>query len=122
MRYWLASVALLLLLPSAARTEIGAMGMGTDSCANFGKNYQHNPESIEAAYFTWAQGFINGANITLRATRQRTRLMDGMPLADQKRFIRQYCDDHPLSSYLSGVIELMGKFPSAAEMPPNGTR
>ena len=96
------------------------MGMGTDSCANFGKNYQHDPQNIEAEYFTWAQGFMSGMNLVVKAIKHRNRSMDGMPLADQQRIIRQFCEEHPLSNYLSAVIELMDKLPLSPETtPPN---
>jgi hypothetical protein len=56
-------------------------------------------------FFSWAQGFMTGWNVAT----DDENLIDllGMKAQDQKTYLRDYCDKHPLKNYLDGVVALM---------------
>jgi hypothetical protein len=46
-------------------------------------------------------------------------IMNARPLADQKRFIRDWCNQNPLSDYWEAVLNLMYSFPVVGEQQKN---
>ena len=102
----------LLLLPlalptSAAAYEAGELyGLGGRTCAEFAQAYSKNPEMIESLYFTWAQGFMSGLNLTFVANLHKFADLGSTSMAEQKGQLRDYCNQHPLSPYYSAVLSL----------------
>jgi hypothetical protein len=121
MVYRLAIVALLVMACGEASAGIGVAGAGAVSCASFGKLYQNSPQETELAFFTWAQGYMSGVNLAGVALRRPSRDLDGMPAAHQQLFLRQYCNGHPLASFIEGVNELFEKLPSSTLVAPKET-
>lgn len=112
MRYRLLLFAALLIgaeASQAAERSTGPMsGAGTDSCADFAARYSRNPGLVEAAYFSWAQGFMAGINV-VKAPNFRD--VNAVPIEEQKTRLRRYCDQHPLADYWEAVIDLYGSLP-----------
>ena len=93
------SIALLLTASGLARAQqpLGTMmGAGMMSCAEFG--FQHRqPSTPELGffYFSWAQGFMSGLNVTELALNRPMRNLNAMPVADQQKAIQKLCDERP---------------------------
>ena len=83
-------------------------GLGVASCAQYGKAYQKNPNETDRVYLTWAFGYITGANVMSEAA-----YFDlGAKTPDEmKRFLRQYCNDHPLTNFADAAMELLKSLP-----------
>jgi hypothetical protein len=99
------------IAPSEERSAL--RGVGTGSCAEFGKAYQGNPKLAEVVYGSWTQGFLSGLNLQ--------RAIDHKPMRDlpspeggQNRSIRSLCDRRPLATFFEVAIEY---FDSLQEMP-----
>jgi hypothetical protein len=115
----IASVASLLLCLNAASfgTTVAAdadeaalqVGAGTRSCAQFERDYSENPEFFELVYFSWAQGYLSGFWIAA-SSKNPDPTHDLMPQGRgeswQRSFIREYCQEHPLSPYSEAVATL----------------
>jgi hypothetical protein len=97
---------------------LSAMGIGATTCGEFATKYKKQPEAIETLYFTWAQGFLTGANVSRLAAKQPARDLNSKPLSEQKAYLRSYCDSHPLSEYFLAVLSLLQSltvFPSNSD-------
>jgi hypothetical protein len=108
----LCNVALLfglLVAPAEALADYASMGPGTVSCGKFAEGYRHDPTAIENAFFAWAEGFMSGLNVSLPPGTYRD--MAAITLEAQKAALRNYCDQHPLTEYGKGVLDLYGKLP-----------
>jgi hypothetical protein len=107
MRVWVLVSALLVMSSSVhAEEPTETMGLGLQSCAQFAKAYKANPELTEAMYFSWATGFMSAMNIDAAANNVNLRNLGAMPFDEKQRFMRRFCDQNPLKSYMNGVIEL----------------
>jgi hypothetical protein len=99
----------------AQREQGVIVGVGTQSCAEFAKDYQANPKTAEAIYFAWAQGFMSGLNIRNGVLKIPRRDINAWPYDRQQRNIRQFCDQRPLSSYFDAA---QGLFQALPEITP----
>src|SRR5271168_4537218 len=94
--------ALLLAAPAHAADEVG---LGTNTCGIFAQQYRDNALDTDYQFGQWAAGYLTGANLLLQAAgRPRKELP---PFAKIRGLMRAYCNDHPLSGYEAGVIELL---------------
>jgi hypothetical protein len=91
----------------AADDTVYVRGVGTATCGKFAEMYRTSPDSSEMYYLSWAQGLMSGINIVAQKGMKRDLM--SMDFEEQKRFIREYCDSHPLATYASAVAELFGK-------------
>jgi hypothetical protein len=91
-----------------AQQHFDTRGVGLGSCAEYAELYQKSPEAIDNMYYSWAQGFISGVNAGLE---KDFFDLNALTTDQMKRFIRQYCDAHPLASYRNAVGELMNSLP-----------
>jgi hypothetical protein len=66
---------------------------------------------MENLYFVWAQGYLSGFNMVVRAKDHNARDVSALSLDTQKASIREYCSKNPLSYYYQGVLQLYGKLP-----------
>ena len=80
------------------------MGPGSVTCGKFAADYRQNPDQVDNLFFTWAQGFMSGFNIT--ETTGTYRDMTAVPIDVQKKFILNYCNQHPSLEYAKAVMEL----------------
>jgi hypothetical protein len=98
-------VSLLGMGLSQAKPPYAAMGAGASSCAKFAQDYQKDPSNFEMFYFSWAQGWMSGFNIV-----GNVRDLNSIELDAQERYIRIFCNEHPLDNYQSVVIALYFRF------------
>jgi hypothetical protein len=105
MRVWYAVTVMLIMTISAHAASV-AGGVGVRTCAQFAKDYQINPTNAETIYNNWALGLLSGMNAVNDVTGNPRRDLEAMSFEDKKRFMRDYCDAHPLQLYMQGVLEL----------------
>jgi hypothetical protein len=83
------------------------IGAGGASCAEYGKAYQKEPERIDQAFLSWAQGYLTGVN-------SRTDFyfdLGGKSPRDMLLFLRKYCNDHPLANFMEATEALLKLLP-----------
>jgi hypothetical protein len=101
-----------LYLQAVKVANAGAWGVGTQSCAEFGRLYAsaQNPAKVEQIFIAWAQGFMSGQDLATQAYGfgQRLNQTVGKQLSYEELSvqIRAYCDAHPLMPYHSAVAEI----------------
>jgi hypothetical protein len=98
---------LILHASHALAQEYNAMGQGVGTCSVFAQHYKQNPDYWEVVYFAWAQGWMSGFNSGDPVKNQN---LNSIPLEEQRRHLRQYCDQHPLDEYFSAVTSLYNRF------------
>jgi hypothetical protein len=121
-RYFMKSLAIALallamLLTQAAvascREKASGMGIGQESCAQFGKDYQESPEHWETLYFYWAQGYMSALNTALiiryGIEHDTSTDLGKWSAGTQEEFVRSYCDQHPLTEYRDAVDALFSE-------------
>src|SRR5437016_13006872 len=84
---------------SAENVQYVTMGDGAVTCAKFGEDYRVSPVVIENEYFNWAQGFLSGMNSEAVEKGSPLLNLSSIPVIEQMRKIREYCDRHPLGYY-----------------------
>jgi hypothetical protein len=95
-------IAITLLLAAQAHAGgVAYIGPGAGTCAEFAANPRE-----ESFYYTWAQGFLGGRNADRELHKEETINLAVMSPAEQKRFLRNYCDQHSLAEYTSAVVNL----------------
>jgi hypothetical protein len=110
MRLFLLALALAILggEPCFAQEEKATVvGAGWASCAEFGQQYQQDPDSTEGLVFSWAQGYMTGLNDSISARKN----LRGWRLEQQKQHIRAFCDKRPLASVREAAKDLFAKLP-----------
>jgi hypothetical protein len=99
---------LLMATPVYAADEVG---LGTNTCGVFAAQYRDNAMDADYQFGQWAAGYLTGTNLALQAAgRPRKELPS---FAKIRGLMRAYCNDHPLSGYEAGVIELLRGLPDA---------
>ena len=96
------------------------MGPGSVTCGKFAADYRQNPDQVDNLFFSWAQGFMSGFNIT--ETTGTYRDMTAVPIDAQKKFILNYCDQHPSLEYAKAVMELYHYKLPLKKTPPASSR
>jgi hypothetical protein len=100
--------------------DYAIMGPGSVTCGKFAADYRQNPDQVDNLFFTWAQGFMSGFNIT--ETTGTYRDMTAVPIDAQKKFILNYCDQHPSLEYAKAVMELYHYKLPLKKTPPASSR
>jgi hypothetical protein len=122
----LLAVAFAIALAESAVADSVARGLGADTCAHFAEYYRADPEFADMAYITWAQGFMSGWNYaTMMDSKNVYRdLGDEKSLQTQAMHIRQFCNNHPLATFVEAVMDLYVSLPlkknirTQTERPP----
>lgn len=91
-------------------------GIGADACADFARDYAQRSNLAETQYYTWAQGFMSGANIITGVADDGYRDLDG-DINAQQLYLRQYCDAHPHDQYTRAVFALYRSLPHRPYQP-----
>lgn len=104
-----------LLLLGVAQERAGGLGMGVGemTCGQFAAQYMASP-SNEDYFFDWAQGFLSGANAMSLADTNLYRDLTYVSTVEQRGYIRNYCNDHPLVNYHMAVAVLYQSLPLRA--------
>jgi hypothetical protein len=98
-----------LLLATQGVYAADEVGLGTNTCGTFASQYRDNAMDADYQFGQWAAGYLTGANLVLQASgRPRKELPS---FAKIRGLMRAYCNDHPLSGYEAGVIELLRGLP-----------
>jgi hypothetical protein len=81
-------------------------GAGANSCAEYAKAYRSNPTQTDIMFGSWAQGYISGINAAMEDAYFGVRNFD-----ETLRFLRKYCNDHPLANVQDAAMELLKSLP-----------
>ena len=121
MRVQLAGVAIAFAIAgasaAAAREPTLKWGLGVRSCAKFAQDFKENPETWEAIYYVWAEGYMTGFNIARSSFLGQDIDLNRYDRSEQWRreSIREYCATHPLAPYSEAVVNLVAEL---AKPPP----
>ena len=108
------SLVLVMFAGTAHAGQEVLKGAGVRTCGQFATEYRENPTLTEQLYFTWAQGFMTGLNVsTLLSGKGQWRDINARTVEDEEAYLRDYCDRHPLEEYEMGVLDLWSKLPFA---------
>ena len=86
-------------------------GAGANTCASFANTYRVDPELTDRVFQAWAMGYMSGINISAVARSEGIYDLNAITPDQIKRYLRQYCDGHPLADYVDGVSELLKSLP-----------
>jgi hypothetical protein len=100
---------LLFSFPALAE-DTDVSGIGSHTCAQFAEGVRQNP-AAEDIYFTWAEAFMSGVNFVAESKGEPLFNLGSAPADQQKHFITQFCDKHPMARYLLAAKVLMQTFP-----------
>jgi hypothetical protein len=90
--------------PAAADAAAG-QGVGTYTCAEAVQAVRRDRQ-LDLIYFSWAQGWMTGWNLARMNEDKPTADLNSRPLADQRSFIKVYCEQNPQGLYMDAVHEL----------------
>jgi hypothetical protein len=105
----------LLICKPAQSSPFTLMGEGALSCATFGQDYSRAPTVAEDNYFGWAQGYMSGLNALWNRAGGKQRILNAKTTDEQKKFIRDWCNKHPLADYSEAVLQLVYTLPALDE-------
>jgi hypothetical protein len=110
---WSGALAVMawLYVGTAVAEPMAARGFGTFSCAEFAKHYKADPKFFGALYTAWAQGFMSGRDFELISKNNTYRDLNAISPEEADQYIRQYCDAHPLESFLQAASSLFATLP-----------
>jgi hypothetical protein len=92
---------------SAEGKHFDVRGVGATSCGKYAETYRMNPRNADDLYISWAQGYISGVNSGMDAYFDL-----GSKTSDEMlRFLRKYCDDHPLANFHEAAEGLLKSLP-----------
>jgi len=91
-------------------------------CTDIAKMRASSPNATDTVFFIWIRGFIEGWNAGLETDGKKDVLRDevfkvdtvAIPVDQQMKIVRKFCDDHPSKSYLGAAMELILKLKEAA--------
>jgi hypothetical protein len=84
-------------------------GRSRASGTTYADNYHKNPDGTDVVYYSWALGYMSALN---SMSPERFLDLNAETTDDGKRFLREYCNAHPLANYMDGVVELISRFQS----------
>ena len=59
----------------------------------------------------WALGYMSGINVRAEARSEGIYDLNAITPDQLTRYLRKYCDAHPLADYVDGVSELLKSLP-----------
>jgi hypothetical protein len=124
MRVVILAAFLLAFVAGAHGQPMGWAGPGVNSCAVYAQDYKHFPADMGNFYFFWAQGFMSGLNSGHYRSRGDTSgdtdlASKSFPNQAQEDFIRRYCDQHLLASFVDAVFALWAEMRRLQGLPPD---
>ncbi|MGB8630218.1 MAG: hypothetical protein WCD69_12635 [Xanthobacteraceae bacterium] len=93
----------------AADQQWTFMGVGTETCAQFAREYMKNPEQTDLVFFSWAQGYMSAINDFISPK----KVLNSMPTFEQRVRVHDYCQQHPSDRYAQAIPPLLDSFPDA---------
>ena len=82
-------------------------GWGATNCVEYLKQYQDNPEAVDELVLSWMWGFMSGFQFLAEKPHDLSQVNSEAA----KVFVRNYCLEHPTSSYYEGILQFMGTIP-----------
>ena len=82
-------------------------GWGATNCVEYLKQYQDNPEAVDELVLSWMWGFMSGFQFLAEKPYDLSQVNSEAA----KVFVRNYCLEHPTSSYYEGILQFMGTIP-----------
>lgn len=104
----------------AMAQHFAVMGLGANSCSVFAEDSRVDPSGATFNFFNWAQGFMSGLNLQLiyrDGKNAITKDLNAVSIETQERYLRNYCDQHPLGDVEKGILELYFSLPNSPPMP-----
>jgi len=78
------------------------VGAGTTTCGHFVGQHLATDDLLKQPFLAWAQGFLTAENLA-----HQDHVVVELPEPDTiLAFMQKYCTDHPLDTYMGGVLEL----------------
>jgi hypothetical protein len=96
---------------ASAQEHFDARGVGVSSCAAYANMFRRGPSETDAMFSAWAMGYMSGINVRSEAASQGFFDLNAKSLDEMTRYLRRYCDTHPLANYRDGVVELIKSLP-----------
>jgi hypothetical protein len=84
------------------------MGAGVVSCAEYAKADRIDPNYAEDFFLSWAAGYMSGIN---SLNKDAFFDLSAITSDEMKRYLRQYCNEHPFANYGDGVRDLLNTLP-----------
>jgi hypothetical protein len=107
-----------LTMPAKGESPAVVVGYGSGTCGNFGRDYAKWGQSVEMAYFAWAQGYMSAIQ-TPRPEGDRINLLPSeFAIEEQMRFIRNFCAHNPLRQFDEAVAALYNRLGALAGQQP----
>lgn len=116
----LLTAVLSMMSASAAERPAIELGAGAASCQQYAQSYARNPDLTDQIYFSWAQGFMTGWNVGGLGQGQSSyfRNLAAIPIDQQHRKIREYCNQHPSADFDKAVMDLYMALPMLVYKKP----
>lgn len=98
---------LVLAVGGVARGDTIAAGLGTTMCSDFTQMHRViDAKGADNRFYSWAQGYMSGLNAVDEKATGIGRDLSSVPVAEQQRYLREFCERYPTTIYLIGVREL----------------
>ena len=115
----LLSISLLVFVAPAHAKDYLVWGLGAQTCTEYLKFYQQNPQMTDVNFGTWMQGYMSGMNVATQYNNNTYRNLATYSLPSMNKWMRQYCSQHPRDTFMTGVTWLGTKLP-ILQMPESG--
>jgi hypothetical protein len=111
-------VGLSLTMSADAESPGIVVGYGSGRCGDFGRDLAKWGQSVEMAYFAWAQGYMSAVQ-TPRPESDRINLMPAsLDVEEQMRSIRKFCAHNPQRQFDEAVADLYDRLGALAGQRP----
>jgi hypothetical protein len=113
------SIILLAFTAPAHAKDYLVWGLGAQTCTEYLKFYQQNPQMTDVNFGTWMQGYMSGMNVATQYNNNTYRNLASYSLDGMNKWMRHYCNQHPQDRFMTGVTWLGTKLP-VMQMPKAG--
>jgi hypothetical protein len=83
------------------------------SCAEIAKMRTSSPD-VDAIFFIWMRGFIDGWNAAHEKDDVFKVDAAAIPLDEQVKIVRKFCDEHPTTIYFGAAMDLLVRLKKVA--------
>jgi hypothetical protein len=110
MRRLILAVCCVVVWSGCAEGKLGIVGgVGALSCAKYAQMYRVDHVHTDRVFGAWMHGYISGINVA-RGDGIYSDMGARTP-EEMIKFLRKYCNDHPLGNFLDGANELWKSLP-----------
>jgi hypothetical protein len=108
---WIAAAVIGASIHAGHKPEYAAKGVGMSLCSGFNEINSHNPKWARLAYFSWAEGFMAGANSARNKHKQGAVVVNAKSDNEEWRLLKDRCASHPTERFAVGVMILYLSLP-----------